>query len=697
MEDLTGKRLGPYQIVAPLGHGGMAAVYKAYQPAMDRYVALKILPKQLALDPEFVGRFEQEAKVIAKLQHPHILPVHDFGEAEGYTYIVMPFVDSGTLADLMKRGPLPLERIIGVMKQVGDALDYAHSRGIVHRDVKPSNVLVDASGNCLLTDFGISKIVESSAKFTATGNLIGTPAYMSPEQAKGLVVDRRSDLYALGVILYEMATGQVPYSAETPLAVVIKHINDPLPPPRMVQPNLPETVERVILKSLAKDPTERYTSAAEMVAALQIGMESPTSQAAVSTSAETAPMPPPITGPVSVGAAASSISAPPVSISPLAPAPTKASQGIPVWVLGVAGVAVLALIGAGVLFSAGPLMLALMATSTPTITPTFTSPPPTATSAPTLTPTPLPTATPIPTPDVGLFVELGRWQAPGEVRSLAWSPDGTRLALGLNDSTVRILDAATGSEQVKLDEDELPVLRVAWSPDGRRLAFGGDDGVLRIWNAETGAVEFALTGHSDNMLNVAWSPDGTRLVSTGDDFIVRVWDAVNGQPLQVLTGHSGSVWGAVWAPDGSRFATSGFDGQIRIWDAATGQELYVLEGRQDWVMSLSWSTDGTRLASAGTNGLVRIWDPDTGMEVGSVSNPEKGWLWSVVWSPSGGQVVTGGKDGLVRVWDVQTGAQLRQFEGHTKEVWGGAAWSPDGTRIASGALDGLVIVYGLPP
>jgi serine/threonine protein kinase len=687
MEDLTSKRLGAYQVVAPLGHGGMAAVYKAYQPAMDRYVALKILPRQLALDPEFVGRFEQEAKVIAKLQHPHILPVHDFGEADGYTYIVMPFVDSGTLADLMKRGPLPLDRIIGVMKQVGDALNYAHSRGIVHRDVKPSNVLVDASGNCLLTDFGISKIVESSARFTVTGSLVGTPAYMSPEQAKGMAVDQRSDLYALGVILYEMATGQVPYTAETPLAVVIKHINDPLPLPRTMQPNLPEAVERVILKSLAKDPAERYASAAEMVAALQTAPDLSVSRTPLSTAVEMAP-------------ALSPVSTPPASTT-LAPPPPKTALRFSMRVLGLAGIAVLTLIGAGVLFGAVPLMLALVTTATPTITATLTSPPLTATSAPTPTfthtPTPLPTATPIPTPDVALFVELGRWQAPGEVRSLAWSPDGTRLALGLNDSTVRIWDAATGSEQFKLDEDEFPVLRVAWSPNGRRLAFGGDDGVVRIWNAETEAVEFALTGHSDNMLNLAWSPDGMRLVSTGDDFIVRVWDAVNGQPLQVLTGHSGSVWGAAWAPDGSRFATSAFDGQIRIWDAATGKALHVLDGRQDWVMSLSWSADGTRLASAGTNGLVRIWDPDTGTEVGSVSSPEKGWLWSVAWSPSGGQVVTSGKDGIVRVWEVQTGAQLRQFEGHTKEVWGGAAWSPDGTRIASGALDGLVIVRGLPP
>jgi serine/threonine protein kinase len=147
MEDLTGKQLGPYQIVAPLGEGGMAAVYKAYQPAMDRYVALKILPRHFASDPQFVTRFQQEARVVAQLQHPHILPVFDFGEADGYTYIVMPFVKSGTLTDLLKGPALSLQQVRTLVTQIGTALDYAHARGLIHRDVKPSNVLIDETGN----------------------------------------------------------------------------------------------------------------------------------------------------------------------------------------------------------------------------------------------------------------------------------------------------------------------------------------------------------------------------------------------------------------------------------------------------------------------------------------------------------------------------------------------------------------------
>jgi hypothetical protein len=247
----------------------MAAVYKAYQPGMERYVALKILPRHFASDPLFVDRFEQEAKVLAKLQHPHILPVFDFGQVDGYTYIVMPFLQSGDLTDLLRDSALSLAQIRRIISQVGDALDYAHAHGLIHRDVKPSNVLLDERGNCLLTDFGIAKILESGSKLTVTGGIIGTPAYMSPEQGLGEKVDGRSDIYALGIMLYEMGTGRVPYQAETPMAIMIKHLNDPLPPPRRLNQALPETVERVILKALAKQPQDRYATAGEMVRALQ--------------------------------------------------------------------------------------------------------------------------------------------------------------------------------------------------------------------------------------------------------------------------------------------------------------------------------------------------------------------------------------------------------------------------------------------
>ncbi|MFQ5923521.1 MAG: serine/threonine-protein kinase [Anaerolineales bacterium] len=288
MEDLTGKQLGQYQIIAPLGEGGMAAVYKAYQLGkMNRIVALKILPQHLAEQLEFVKRFDREANVLAKLQHPRILPVFDFGESDGYTYLAMPFIESGTLADLLHGKPLPLPQIRSLTIQITEALDCAHSQGLVHRDVKPSNVLVDERGNCLLSDFGITKILEGTEKLTSTGGIVGTPAYMSPEQGRGETLDRRSDIYSLGVMLYEMATGRVPFRADTPLAVIIKHMQDPLPPPRTINPTLPDAVERVIFKALAKGGEDRYQSAAEMARAIQVAIPESTTALDQTRAAET--------------------------------------------------------------------------------------------------------------------------------------------------------------------------------------------------------------------------------------------------------------------------------------------------------------------------------------------------------------------------------------------------------------------------
>lgn len=270
MEDLTGKVFGAYKIIAPVGEGGMAAVYKAYQPAMERFVAVKVLPRKFAESNEFISRFQREAIMLAQLQHPHILPVFDYGQEDGYSYIVMPFLQNGTLSELFLIRRRTLLEVSQIMTQVGSALGYAHARGMIHRDIKPSNVLIDEQGNCLLTDFGLARMVEmSSASLTSAGAIMGTPAYMSPEQGKGAAVDGRSDLYSLGIMFYEMLTGQVPYRDDYPMGVIIKHIRDPLPSARELVPNLSDAIENVLIKSLAKDPTDRYQTADDFIKAVQ--------------------------------------------------------------------------------------------------------------------------------------------------------------------------------------------------------------------------------------------------------------------------------------------------------------------------------------------------------------------------------------------------------------------------------------------
>lgn len=269
MENLTGKQLGPYRIIDKLGIGGMATVFKAYQPNMDRLVAVKVLPRRLSTHSQFLLRFRQEAKVIARLEHPHILPVHDFGESEGYAYLVMRLVEGGSLADLLRRkSRLDIATACRMIRQVGEALDCAHEQGIVHRDIKPGNILLDRFGNCLLTDFGIAKLVETTEGLTSTGGILGTPSYLSPEQGMGERVDYRSDIYSLGVLLYQMVTGDVPFKADTPMGVIFKHVHEPPVLPLDAEPRLPESLERTILRALAKKPEDRFGSSSDMVSSL---------------------------------------------------------------------------------------------------------------------------------------------------------------------------------------------------------------------------------------------------------------------------------------------------------------------------------------------------------------------------------------------------------------------------------------------
>jgi ligand-binding sensor domain-containing protein/tRNA A-37 threonylcarbamoyl transferase component Bud32 len=268
-----GQQLGPYQIVQQIGKGGMATVYKAYHPSMDRYVALKVVSDQLIDNTEMLQRFQQEARLIAKLEHPHILPVHDYGEADGMPYMVMRFLEAGTLKDRLSNGPLTLAEIDRVFTQLADALHYAHENGVIHRDIKPSNAMLDKRGDIFLTDFGIAKLLEGSALMTATGAITGTPAYMSPEQAQGQKADQRSDVYSLGIVLYEMLVGRVPFEAETPMAVIFKQIQDPPPPLSVVRPDLPPEIEPVLLRALSKSPEYRFGSMEEFLAAWKLVFE----------------------------------------------------------------------------------------------------------------------------------------------------------------------------------------------------------------------------------------------------------------------------------------------------------------------------------------------------------------------------------------------------------------------------------------
>jgi len=384
VSDLAGATLGRYQVIGRLGRGGMADVYKGFQPSLDRYVAIKVLHPSMVEEAEFVQRFQREAKNVARLRHPNIIQVFDYDNQGDTYYMVMEFLDGPTLKAALeevhrRKEEMPLHVALRIVSDVGAALAYAHEMGVVHRDVKPANIMLDRSGRVILTDFGVAKML-TGTKVTVTGTVLGTPAYMSPEQGMGEPGDSRSDIYSLGVVLYELATGRLPYDADTPLAVLLKHVHDPLPLPRTLNPGLPEEVERIILRSLTKDPGDRY----------------PTVQAMLGDIAALPPATVPAAQPGSLNTrslaarAPQSVAAAPSRPTPPPSRPTGSLPRRTFWLGGGAVVAVLACLGllaagALVVYFAGDDLMKLVSAA-----------PPTATSVPREpTRTPRPPATPL--------------------------------------------------------------------------------------------------------------------------------------------------------------------------------------------------------------------------------------------------------------------------------------------------------------
>jgi serine/threonine-protein kinase len=288
MADMSGKSIERYQILEQLGEGGMAVVYKAYDTRLEREVAIKVIRREAFASGQMdriLIRFEREAKTLAKLMHPNIVKLLDYGNQEGTPYLVLEYIPSGTLKEYLNRRSeksLPWREAARLLLPVSRALHAAHQQGIIHRDVKPSNILITKSGEPMLTDFGIAKLLdaEETHTLTGTGVGIGTPEYMSPEQGTGEELDARADVYSLGIVLYELVTGQKPFTANTPMAIIIKHVNDPLPRPTRFIPDLPKKVEQVLLKALAKKPDDRYPDMAAFTRALE-ALDGNTSEDAV--------------------------------------------------------------------------------------------------------------------------------------------------------------------------------------------------------------------------------------------------------------------------------------------------------------------------------------------------------------------------------------------------------------------------------
>ncbi len=274
-DELIGKRFGNYEITELVGRGGMASVYRAFQLSMNRTVALKVLPKQFLNDDNYMQRFNREVQIVSQLEHRSIVPVHDYGEEDQQPYIVMRYMSGGSLDDMLKTGPLTAEQMVDILAQIGPALDYAHSKNVLHRDLKPSNVLLDDNGGAFLTDFGIARILGETSGTITTQGVVGTPAYMSPEQAQGQPLDNRSDLYSLGIMMFELMTGRRPFDADTPYGVAVQQVTTAPPSPRSFNEMISPAFEQVILRLLNKNREDRYPDAATLLSAAQSAVKQP--------------------------------------------------------------------------------------------------------------------------------------------------------------------------------------------------------------------------------------------------------------------------------------------------------------------------------------------------------------------------------------------------------------------------------------
>ncbi len=539
----VGETVGPYNITAFIGQGGMATIFKAHQLTLDRDVALKVIHPVLNQDRSFLIRLDREAAIVAKLNHPNIVPVYDYGECEGAHYLVMRYIQGKTLKTIMQEGRLETERILPIAHAIGDALAYAHAHGVLHRDVKPSNIMLDDEGGIYLTDFGLARLSASGESTLSRDMMIGSPQYVSPEQAMSEPIDERSDIYSFGIVLYEMFTGRVPFSEDTPYATVMAQINDPIPPPRSVSSLVPPAVEMVLDKALAKVPSQRYSSVSEMVTALENAVHGPT----VTDDREKIPV---IVNPFGPAAPppAGNTAPPSKPLLPVAlgtPPPRR-------WLL-IAG-SILAI------FVIAVLAIALWSSR---------QQPAAVVNAPTNTPLPTPLVFPSPTLPPTQPVQ------PTLTLPVAPLPPSATVVV-VRPSATAAIAAATGKIAYTVALSELPEQHSIWvanangtdahqvvevaqwgafSPDGKSLAFirpMSPDGVY-VANAD-GTNQRRIIGSADTCC-VQWSPDSKRLIyfkgslkqpASGSIYTTNL----DGTEITAI----GSGYNPTFAPDGNRIA-----------------------------------------------------------------------------------------------------------------------------------------------
>jgi len=690
--DGPGTAIGRYELLELIGEGGMGLVYLAEQKEpVRRRVALKIIKPGMD-SRQVVARFEAERQALALLDHPNIAHVFDAGCTEtGRPYFVMEHVKGMSITRYCDDNKLTIEQRLRLFEQVCEAVHHAHQKGIIHRDLKPSNILVSVHGDRAvpkIIDFGIAKAITQPLTdktfVTLQGQLLGTPDYMSPEQVDLATqdIDTRSDIYSLGVVLYELLAGVLPFEeesfAQAGLAEIQQTIREQEPAsPSIRLTNLGEKaktiaasrgtqvvplarrlhreLEWIPLKAMRKDRCRRYRSASEMADDIRNYL----------------------TG------------------LPLLAGPETTIYRVEKFVRKHAGsVTAVALVALAIILGSG--------LSTTMYVKAEGARQEEATAR-----------------DVAEQARLRAEQAEKVAKDRA---EELRRALYVN--SIQLADAACREGNVRrvrgllnacpndlrgwewdylwhMSDKSLMTLRghqagvtsVAVSSDGKLIASaGGRDKTIKVWDAATGTELVTIQGHKETVCSVAFSPDGKHIVSGSHDKTAKVWDAADGREMMTLSGHKNYVYSAVYSADGKRIVSSSHDGTIKVWDSASGAELMTLSGYKEAANSARYSPDGKRIISAGGwDGKIKVWDAATGTEINTFQHGSAG-VWALALSPNGTRVLSGGDDGIIKVWDTTDGKELLALRGHREEILS-VAFSPDGKRIVSASNDNTIKIW----